>query len=104
MPDFTNQFSWGLFAVAVCMVIGGLVGFIVQVIRWDTEYEHFLIFPVRLAIYALPYLLIPCLGMVVGGFMIRSERRVKRKFAKASIHASFMGLLFWITLPSSAIR
>ena len=104
MLAFTNSYSTVVFAVAVVMLLGGLVTFIVQVICWDSEYEAFLTFPLRLAIYALPYLFIPCLGLAVGWLMVRRGGRVRRKFAKGSVYTSIVGLLFWIASLSLAVR
>lgn len=104
MLVFTNHYSAIIFALAVVLVIGGLVRFVAQVVRWDSEYENFLLFPLRLAIYAVPYLFVPCLGIVIGGVMIRSKTRVKRKFANASIYMSIIGLLLWISSFGAAIQ
>lgn len=104
MPVFHNLYSTLLFWIAVLLALVGLFIFIVQVIRWDREYEAFLVFPIRLAIYALPYMLVPGLGIAVGGLMYKSPRRVRRKFGKASIYTSVIGLMFWITSLSMRIR
>ncbi len=104
MLAFAHHYSAVIFPIAVVLMIGGFLRFVFQIVRWDSEYEDFLIFPLRLAIYAIPYLCIPGLGIAVGGAMIRSPKRVNRKFAKASIYMSIVGLLLWISSLGIAIR
>jgi hypothetical protein len=82
----------------------GAILFVCQVIRWDKEYEDFLIFPLRLAIYCLPYVCIPGLGILIGSLMLRrSNERVNRKFAKVSIYVSSVSLLMLATAPWTGI-
>jgi hypothetical protein len=104
MLVFTNHYSAAVFTIAVVLTVAGLVRFIIQIVRWDSEYEDFLIFPLRLAVYAIPYLFVPGLGIAVGGVMVRSQKRVRRKFAKASIYISIVGLMLWISSLGMAIR
>jgi len=102
--SFTNAYSAISFWIATSLAIAGLVAFIIQVARWDCEYEDFLIFPLRLAIYAIPYLLIPVAGFVAGGIMIGSSKRVKHMFAKASLYVSIIGVFLWGAVLGLAIR
>ncbi len=104
MLNFTNHYYAAIFTIAVVLTVAGFLRFIVQVIRWDSEYEDFLIFPLRLAIYAIPYLFIPVLGLAIGGVMVKSRKRVRRKFAKASMYVSVVGLMLWISSIGMAIR
>jgi hypothetical protein len=83
----------------VLCLAGGFVAFVNQVRRWDREYD-----PLRLAIYAVPYLILPGVGVVVGAFMLRSPKEVNRRFARASIYVSIVGLLLWSTSIGTAVR
>ena len=104
MLVFTNPYAQAAFYIAALCLTCGFAVFAIQVSRWDREYENFLIFPLRLAIYAIPYLLLPGVGVVVGAFMLRSPKEVSRKFGRASIYVSLVGLLLWSTLSGTAIR
>jgi hypothetical protein len=104
MLEFTNSYSAVLYVVAITMAVAGFLTFVAQVMRWDSEYEKFLIFPLRFTIYALPFIYIPFLGLVIGALMIRSEKRVKRKFAKGAMYVSTFGLLLWITTFGTVVR
>jgi hypothetical protein len=104
MLAFNNPYSVTAFTVAIVLTVVGLVRFVIQIVRWDSEYENFMMFPLRLVIYAVPYLVVPGLGIVVGGVMVRSQERVRRGFAKASIYTSVIGLMLWISAFGMAIR
>ena len=104
MLVFENIYAKIIFAIAITLAIGGLLKFLAQVIRWDAEYENFIVSPLRLAIYAVPYLLLPGLGILIGGILLNSKKRVRRKFAWASIYASCMGLMFWVSAMYAGIR
>ena len=93
MLAFTNSYAQAAFYIAALCLACGFAAFVTQVSRWDCEYENFLIFPLRLAIYAVPYLLLPGVGVVVGAFMLKSPKEVNRKFGRASINVSLVGLL-----------
>ena len=49
MLAFDNYYAQVMYYVAATCLAGGLLVFVVQVFRWDREYEDFLIFPLRLA-------------------------------------------------------
>ena len=104
MIVYDNHFVQAISYVAMLCLGIGLLWFVAQVARWDREYESFVIFPMRLAIYALPYLIVPGLGVIVGALLLKKPSRVKRKFALASLYVSTVGLLFWVTLPWTGIR
>jgi hypothetical protein len=103
MLVFTNPYAQAASYIAAVCLACGFAAFVTQVSRWDREYENFLIFPLRLAIY-VPYLLLPGVGAVVGAFMLKSPKEVNRKFGRASIYVSLIGLLLWSTLAGTAIR
>lgn len=104
MIVYDNHFDQAISYVAMLCLGVGLLWFVAQVARWDSEYESFVVFPMRLAIYALPYLIVPGLGMIVGALLLKKPSRVKRKFAIVSLYVSSVGLLFWVTVPWAAIR
>jgi len=104
MIRYDSTFVQAISYVAWFCIACGFITFVIQVIRWDREYEDFLLFPLRLAIYALPYLFLPGLGILVGAWMLRSKRRPNRKFGRASIFVSAVWLLFWATLWHTSIK
>lgn len=90
---------WYVAVLLFMVVVGvgvGLVAFIVQVAHWDREYESFVVFPLRLAVYAIGYSFCPIIGFAVGSWMIRSDRRTNRKFGIGSLYVSSVFTCFWI--------